>query len=113
VEQICQLLVAIGSSPDEVAATLRCAGIHGMRDRTSFLNPIVRYLNQHLDIGGRLEVSATGTALHLLRGGKLQQTELPIAVQNFLDSFHQGVYPDLERDSSPVFTPIPPTRSAT
>jgi len=84
-----------------------------MRGSTSFLNPIVRYLNQNLDIGGRLEVSAAGTALYLPRGGYFQQMELPLAVKEFLDSFDQGLYPDLEGDNSSVITPIPPTGPVT
>jgi len=80
-----------------------------MRGSTSFLNPIVRYLNQNLDIGGRLEVSVGDTTLFLLCGGYLQQMELPLAVKEFLDSFHQGRYPDLDADNSSVITPIPPT----
>jgi hypothetical protein len=110
-EQIERLLAAIGNSPDEVATTLRRTWIRGMRGHTSFLNPIVRYLNQNLDIGGRLEVA--DTALYLLLGGYVQQMELPFAVKEFLDSFHQGLYPDLERDNSSVIAPIPPTRPAT
>jgi hypothetical protein len=105
-EQIERLLAAIDASPDEVAATLRRAWIRGMRGSTSFLNPIVRYLNQNLDIGGRLEVSADGTVMYLALGGRLQQARLPIAVQAFLDCFHRGLYPDLETESPPTITPL-------
>jgi hypothetical protein len=110
VEEIEILLCAIGASPDEVAATLRRACIRGMRGSTSLLNPIVRYLNQNLDIGGRLEVSSDGTATHLLPGGQLQQASLPISVQTFLNRFHRGLYPDLETEGTPTSTPIPLTR---
>jgi len=40
-----------GHPPEEVAATLRAAGVRGLRDSTSFLDPLVRYLNRTLDIG--------------------------------------------------------------
>jgi hypothetical protein len=83
-----------------------------MRGSTSFLNPIIRYLNQNLDIGGRLEVSADGAVLHLLLGGQLQQALLPAAVQAFLACFHRGLYPDLETERTPTITPLPPTRPA-
>src|SRR4051794_34019952 len=95
-QHIAQLLDSMGPTPDQVAATLRAARVRGMRDSTSFRNPVIRYLNQNLDIGGRLEVSAGGTTLHLLLGGKVKQVTLPVAVQGFLDCFHRGPYPDLE-----------------
>jgi hypothetical protein len=106
-DQILGLLAVIGTSPDEIAATLRRAWIRGVRGSTSFLNPIVRYLNQNLDIGGRLVVSVDGTATHLLSGGQLQQVPLPIAVQAFLNCFDRGLYPDLETESAPPVVPLP------
>jgi hypothetical protein len=48
------MLELLGASPDHVAATMRGAGIRGLRDSTSFMNPIVRYLNQNLNIGAGL-----------------------------------------------------------
>jgi hypothetical protein len=59
-ESISRLLESLGTTPDEVAAALRAARVQGMRDSTSFLNPIVRHLNCSLDIGGRLEIGAGG-----------------------------------------------------
>jgi hypothetical protein len=86
----------MGSTPDQVAATLRAASIQGLRDSTSFMNPVVRYLNRSLNIGGRLEVGAGGTMLRLLYEGKLREVALPLSVQVFLDGFHRGLSPDLE-----------------
>jgi hypothetical protein len=67
-----------------------------LRDSTSFLNPVVRYLNRNLTIGGRLEIGADGTMLRLQNKGKLREAALPLPVQVFLDGFHRGLYPDLE-----------------
>jgi hypothetical protein len=99
-ERISQLLENMGSTPDEVAATLRHANVHGVRDSTSFMNPIVRYVNRNLDIGGRLEVGAGGIMLRLLYEGKLREVPLPVAVQGFLDCFHRGLYPALETSNA-------------
>ena len=55
-DAISQLLGGMGSTPDQVAETLRQARVRGMRDSTSFMNPVVRHLNRTLNIGSRLEV---------------------------------------------------------
>jgi hypothetical protein len=96
VDDISRLLESLGGTPEEVAATLRAAGVRGLRDSTGFLNPVVRHLNRSLSIGGRLEVGAGGEVLRLQRGGKVSEARLPLAVQVFLDRFHRGLYPDLE-----------------
>ncbi len=96
-DAISRKLEALGSTPDQVAETLRRERIQGMRDSTSFMNPVVRHLNRTLTIGGRLEVGAGGTVLRLQLEGKVQEVPLPVPVQAFLDCFHPGLYPDLER----------------
>jgi hypothetical protein len=96
VDAISQTLAAMGSTPDQVAATVRAARVLGLRDSTSFLDPVVRYLNRNLDIGGKLEVGAGGAVLRLQLDGRLREVPLPVAVQVFLDGFHRGLYPDLE-----------------
>ena len=111
-QSILQTLEGMGSSPEQVAATLRRVQIQGMRDSTSVMNPVVRYLNQNLNIGGRLEVGAGGATLYLQLAGKLKQVPLPVAVQGFLEFFHRGLYPDLEAPIRPGSTPVPPTRPA-
>jgi hypothetical protein len=92
------MLEGMGSTPDQVAAAVRAAHVLGRRDSTSFMNPVVRYLNRSLNIGGRLEVGAGGTRLLLQLDGRLQEVVLPLAVQGFLDCFHRGLYPDLETE---------------
>jgi hypothetical protein len=96
VDDISKLLNGMGNTSDEVAETLRAARVRGLRDSSSFLNPIVRFLNRSLTIGGKLEVGAGGSKLRLQKGGKVQEVDLPAAVQDFLDAFHRGNYPDLE-----------------
>jgi hypothetical protein len=95
-DSIAALLGAMGATPDEVAGKLRTAGVRGLRDSTSFMNPVVRHVNRNLSVGGRMEVGAGGAVLRLHLGGKLREVPLPVAVQVFLDGFHRGLYPDLE-----------------
>lgn len=95
-DQIARVLDLVGSSPDHVAATLRGVKVRGLRDSTSCMNPIVRYLNQNLDLGGRLEEGADGTMLLMFREGTVYEVKLPDPVRTFLQRFHQGMYPDLE-----------------
>jgi hypothetical protein len=96
VDAISRLLKGMGNTSTQVADTLRAAGIRGRRDATSFQNPVVRYLNRSLTIGGRLDVVQGGAGLRLTQGGQAQETGLPAPVQEFLDAFRQGLYPDLE-----------------
>jgi hypothetical protein len=95
VEAISQMLDAMGSTPDQVAETLRHARVRGMRDSTSFMNPVVRHLNRTLNIGGRLEVGAGGAVLRLQLEGKVREVPLPLPVQAFLDVASDGTTCDL------------------
>jgi hypothetical protein len=96
VDAISQTLEEMGVTPEAVAATVRRERVVGMRDSSSFMNPIVRYLNRNLDLGGKLEVGAGGTMLRMQLEGKVREVPLPLPVQGFLDCFHRGLYPDLE-----------------
>jgi hypothetical protein len=96
-DRIIILLQQMGTTADEVAALLFAEGVQGLRDSSSFLNPIVRYLNRNLDIGGWLEVGAGGRILRLQLRGRVYETALPEPVQEFLERFHQGQYPQLEQ----------------
>lgn len=96
-EPIAASLTDLGSTPGAVAAVLRSVQVHGRRDSTSSHNPVVRYLNRTLDIGGRLEIGAAGDRLYLYREGSCHSLELPHAVREFLVAFHRGDYPDLEQ----------------
>lgn len=90
-------LTNLGNTPDAVAAALRAADVRGRRDSTASHNPVIRYLNRTLDIGGRMEIGAAGDRLYLYREGSSQSLELPPAVRDFLLAFHRGDYPDLEQ----------------
>jgi hypothetical protein len=92
------MLELMGVTPDHVAATIRGAGIWGLRDSTSFMNPVVRYLNQNLDLGAKIEVGADGTTLRMLHQGQIQEMRLPAPVKGFLGRFHRGSYPELEAE---------------
>ena len=89
----------MGQAPDAVAGAIRAAGVRGLRDSTSLMNPVVRYLNRSLDIGGTPGDRARA-ARRALSGSselaKVREVPLPVAVQVFLDCFHRGLYPDLE-----------------
>lgn len=95
-DQIVALLTALGNTPEEVAASLQASGIRGFRRERSFHNPIIRYLNRHLDIGGLLEITPGTGVLRVVREGKVRETPLPTGTASFLEQFHQGLHPDLE-----------------
>jgi hypothetical protein len=86
----------MGDTAEEVADRLRAEGIQGRRDSHSFENPIVRYVNRHLNIGYRLEVGPDGSVLRVVRGGQVQEAHLSDGVRDFLQKFQSGLYSDLE-----------------
>lgn len=95
-DRITDVLAEMGTTTDEVAAALRTSRVRGIRGQRSFLNPVVRYLNRHLDIGGLLEVTSCSTMIDLVRQGKARRLDLPSAIRDFLMRYDQGLYPDLE-----------------
>jgi hypothetical protein len=95
VEEITRLLAGLGETAEQVAETLRAHRILGIRLATTFDNPIVRYLNRNLDIGGWLEVR--DSTLTLLRRSSSYQIALPAPVVEFLAAFDRGAYPHLEK----------------
>lgn len=94
-------LVRMGDTPDGVAEVVRTARVIGRRESGSFENPLVRYLNRTVDIGGRMEVGSSGKVLLLYREGTAMSFPLPPAVREFLEAFHRGDYPDLVQPPSP------------
>jgi hypothetical protein len=95
VETIQQLLESMGTKPEEVAETLRAEHVRGLRDSSSYMNPIVRYVNRSLDLGFKLEIGADGSIIRLY-DEKVKELKLPLPIQGFLQCFHRGLYPDLE-----------------
>ena len=95
--QMGKLLEEMGSTPDEIADHLRAAGVQGVRNTVRFLNPIVRYVQQHVQVDA--------WSLNMIQGDRLRLTidnrqkveaVIPAAVRLFLDAFNRGTYPDLE-----------------
>jgi hypothetical protein len=95
-KQVAAFLQQLGSSADEVAATLRAARIQGVRHAVRFLNPIVRYLQAALRLDNLDANMTTGVTVRFrLRDGE-QEVLCPDAVHQFLQAFNRGAYPDLE-----------------
>ena len=97
IESVRKALVDLGQSADDVAASLRVAGVQGVRNAARYLNPVVRWVLGRtqtkpfaVDVmqGDRLSVS-------LAEGGRFEVAIPPVVLQ-FLAAFDQGAYPELE-----------------
>src|SRR4051812_14689649 len=91
-------LRALGSSPEEVAQSLRQEGVRGVRNAVRTLNPIVRYLaTKNLRPAADFDMTG-GPTLRFFstRTGKLRELSLPEPVIDFLEAFNRGDHPDLE-----------------
>jgi hypothetical protein len=92
-----KILVALGTSPGEVAETLKAQGIQGARNTVRLLNPIVRHVQGLLLISNLgMDVMKPDTLRITLLDHSTVETPLPQAVSDFLLAFNQGAYPDLE-----------------
>jgi hypothetical protein len=91
------LLTAVGKTVREVASAVLAERITGRRGSTTFRNPIVRYINRHLDIGGYMSIPIEGGVLTVVRQGSRSTIQLPATVIAFLDRFHAGEFPLLEQ----------------
>jgi len=88
-------LEKMGTSADEVAATLRAADVQGVRNTVAGLNPIVQFIRNTLHLP-KLEADVmSGKTLHI-NGVGGQEVALPPAVLDFLNAFNRGEHPDLE-----------------
>jgi hypothetical protein len=91
------LLENLGSSPGQIASTLRQHGVKGVRNTVRFLNPIVRYLRAQPELDA---VDCDVILGNILRarfpGGNEEHIPVPRAVLDFLKLFNSGTYPDLE-----------------
>lgn len=97
--EIAQALERMGTTAEEVAATLRANGIQGVRNTVRVLNPIVRYLQDTLRIDSLDADLMTGNYVRI-NGTGVPQVPLPQPVLDFLDAFSRGAYPDLELPTS-------------
>ena len=96
-----RILSLLGNTADAVALTLKGNAIKGTRNTIRHLNPIVRFVQHHLrmdDYHLHLEQRAPDEpyVLCLTMAESKEETALPRAVQEFLASFNQGAYPELE-----------------
>jgi hypothetical protein len=95
--ELTTILSGLGGSADAVAATLRDAGIRGVRNTVRFLNPIIRYCLARLRLDDyALDVTQRDVMRMVLPGGKHERVPLPDAVKQFLDAFNRGAHPELE-----------------
>jgi hypothetical protein len=92
-----QLLADLGTSPDDVAASLSARGVKGVANATGELNIIVRYVQSRM--------TEDALTVDVLRPNVLRvsfdtqnavEATLPKPVVDFLDAFDHGTYPDLE-----------------
>ncbi|HVX13332.1 MAG TPA: hypothetical protein VHC22_19260 [Pirellulales bacterium] len=90
-----KLLDQMGANSEEVASTLRAAGVQGVRNTVRVLNPIVRYVQNMLRRDNLDADVMTGNTIRI-HGAGGQEVVLPKAIVDFLDAFNQGTYPDLE-----------------
>jgi hypothetical protein len=100
--QLDQLLQGLGGSADAVAATLRAAGIQGVRNTVRFLNPVVRYLQGQLRADASMDLIEPGKVRLRYGDGSREEAVLPAAVCQFLDAFNQGAYPELHLPPEPT-----------
>lgn len=93
------MLDQLGTTPDEVALSLKAKGIRGVRNTVRLLNPIVRFVEMQLG-DQLLHIDVTsGTTLSIARpDGSKHEMRLPPPVKEFLDAFNRGKYPELESD---------------
>ena len=89
------MLEQLGSTPDEVAASLKSRGIRGVRNTVRLLNPIVRYVETLVTDFRDIDLQTGQLRITLLDGRKIV-SPLPQAVTDFLAAFNRGDYPDLE-----------------
>lgn len=93
-----KMLAELGSTPDQVAASLDAQGVKGVRNAARFLNVIVRYVQSRLSVDVlSVDVMKDGV-VRVTFGTKKKDVEanLPEPVRDFLERFDHGAYPHLE-----------------
>jgi hypothetical protein len=99
--QMARLLEELGTTPEEVATSLKASGVRGVRNDARFLNIIVRYVQSRIRVDVQTLDMMAGDKLRMILGsasGTLRKVEtgIPEPVRQFLDAFDRGHYPDLE-----------------
>ena len=95
------MLEELGSTPDEIANSLRTAGIRGVRNTVRFLNPVVRYARKFLPDAQGIDLIQGDRLRIIFANGTVSEVAVPEAVLRFLDGFHRGHFPDLELPIGP------------
>jgi hypothetical protein len=91
----------LGTTPDEVAATLRARGIKGVRNTVRILNPIVRYATAQAPDARAIDLILVDRLRIIFASGEVTEVVVPEAVLRFLEMFHRGEYSDLEMPTGP------------
>jgi hypothetical protein len=95
--QMQQILDGLGESAQDVAETLRTQRIAGIRNSVRLLNPIVRMVQATLLISNLgMDLLKPGVLRLQLTDGTKAEAILTTGVQDFLEAFNRGEYPDLE-----------------
>ena len=95
--ELTRILTGLGDNADAVAASLKAAGIKGVRNTVRFLNPVIRYCQAQLTLDDyALDLIRKGVVRMVLPDGKKVLVQLPQSAKDFLDEFHNGNFPDLE-----------------
>jgi hypothetical protein len=101
VSDLALVLAALGKSADEVAASLKAQRIQGVRNTTRFLNPICRFIEVALTLEFlTVDVQDHDTLRIACPDGTTFKTQLPQPIENFLEAFDRGAYPELEKPMS-------------
>lgn len=95
------MLDELGTTPDEVAASLRARGIKGVRNTVRILNPIVRYATARLEQARAVDLILVDRLRIVFASGEATEVPVPEAVLRFLEMFHRGAYPELEMPIDP------------
>jgi hypothetical protein len=91
------ILQQLGASPEKIAESFGFLGIRGVRNTTRILNPLIRYFQGMAKSHWlTMDVIKQGTLRVVSADGELE-IPLPGAVQEFLEAFNQGRFPDLEQ----------------
>jgi hypothetical protein len=91
----------LGTTPDQVAESLRTRGIRGVRNTARFLNPIVRFAHTCAINAYSIDLIQADRLRIVFADGRTDELPVPEPVLQFLDNFHRGLYPDLEMATDP------------
>lgn len=90
------VLLGLGSTAAEVAATLQSRHIQGVRNTVRFFNPIVRAVQRELKVDFSTLDAIQPDIVRMTLPERTQEACLPPAVKEFLDAFNRGEHPELE-----------------